>query len=186
MKEKKELQAGHADYVARRAFLKKAAVGTVFSMQAIESLAKSDLQVSSALAATATLNMAGTWDIILDAIFPCYPGFHVVQNGSNLTGDLMGSPLTGSITSGAITRTLEGIVTGNRHEWHMGIDYFSLRCQACGRPPRNECEGGETLMAARNLAALLLAGGAGFPLPSPACVERAGHAPMFSVLAGTI
>ncbi len=52
MTEKKVQQAGHAEQVARRAFMKKAAMGAALAVPAIESLTKSDILVKSALAAT--------------------------------------------------------------------------------------------------------------------------------------
>ena len=52
MKQKKKQSASHAESVARRAFIKKAALSAVFAVPALESLTKSDLLVKSALAAT--------------------------------------------------------------------------------------------------------------------------------------
>jgi hypothetical protein len=52
MQEKKQQQSSHADHVARRAFIKKAAIGAAFAIPAMETFTKSDILVKSALAAS--------------------------------------------------------------------------------------------------------------------------------------
>ena len=52
MQEKKQQQLSHADHVARRAFIKKAAIGAAFAIPAMETFTKSDILVKSALAAS--------------------------------------------------------------------------------------------------------------------------------------
>ena len=52
MQEKKQQQLSHADHVARRAFIKKAAIGAAFAVPAMETFTKSDILVKSALAAS--------------------------------------------------------------------------------------------------------------------------------------
>jgi hypothetical protein len=58
MQEKHSQSSSHAEHVARRAFIKKAAVGAAFAVPVLESLTKSDVLVKSALAATVP-----TWTI---------------------------------------------------------------------------------------------------------------------------
>jgi hypothetical protein len=52
MRAKQKRQPSHAEHVARRAFIKKAALGAAFAVPAIESLTNSDMLIKSALAAT--------------------------------------------------------------------------------------------------------------------------------------
>lgn len=55
MKEKSMQSSSHAEHVARRAFIKQAALGAVFAVPAIETFTKSDILMKSALAATVPL-----------------------------------------------------------------------------------------------------------------------------------
>jgi len=52
MSEKKTRPAGHAEHIARRAFIKRAALGAAFAVPVMDSLTKSEILVKSALAAT--------------------------------------------------------------------------------------------------------------------------------------
>ncbi len=63
MQEQKKQPPSHAEHVARRAFIKHAALGAVLAAPAIESVTKSDLLVKSALAATGQ-----TWTITTQII----------------------------------------------------------------------------------------------------------------------
>ena len=125
MKEKNVQQAGHAGRVARRAFMKKAAIGAALAVPAIESLTKSDILVKSALAATVPINVTGTWNgemYISGNPWSTLPGVQLTQTGSAISGLASTFPITGTINGanivfswnvGVVLYTLTGIVTGN-------------------------------------------------------------------------
>jgi len=52
MSEQKKQPTGHAGHIARRTFIKRAALGAVLAAPAMESVTKSEILVKSALAAT--------------------------------------------------------------------------------------------------------------------------------------
>jgi hypothetical protein len=68
MPEQQSQQPNRAERVARRAFIKKAALGAACAVPVIESLTKSDLLVKSALAATAPV-----WRIMA-SVYPASEG----------------------------------------------------------------------------------------------------------------
>ena len=63
MQKKAKQPASHAESVARRAFIKRAALGAMFAVPAVESLTKSDILVKSALAATGTVLLVHHWTL---------------------------------------------------------------------------------------------------------------------------
>ena len=58
MKEQKQPQSSHAEQVARRAFIRKAAVGAVLAMPAVESWTKASMLAKATLVSTGI-----TWTI---------------------------------------------------------------------------------------------------------------------------
>jgi len=58
VQEKNKQQSGHAEHVARRAFIKKAAVGAALAVPVIESFTASDMLAKAATAASGL-----TWTI---------------------------------------------------------------------------------------------------------------------------
>ena len=101
-------QTGHAEHVARRAFIKKAAISAALAVPAIESLTKSDILVKSALASTVqtwtvtatysppnggtvmplTQQVANGADALGIVIFPAGPVYSIVtitDNGNPVT-----------------------------------------------------------------------------------------------------
>lgn len=131
MQEQKQQQRSHAERVARRAFIKRAALSAVGAVPAMETLTRSDLLVRSALAATGPADVTGTWHISFGNGSPAPSDFHLQQSGSSLTGDLLAEPLTGSLSGnhitfsaafGAFMRTLAGTVTGNTMSGTWSLD----------------------------------------------------------------
>lgn len=110
---KKQVQPTHAArLVARRSFMKKAAVGAALAVPVIESLTKSDILVKSALAASAprqfTITTAVNTGAGSGSITPPGPGF---QNGS--VGVNQGANQTFSIQPAANYVIFRVIVTEN-------------------------------------------------------------------------
>ena len=122
----------HAEHVARRAFIKKAAVGAVFALPAIESLTKSDILVKSALAASApTVDVTGHWtgpatggtvDMTLTQSGSSVQGQDNVAPGGTIAGSVSGNHLSmtdddhqGHITTASATingNTMTGTFSG--------------------------------------------------------------------------
>jgi len=86
MKEKKAQQSNHAEHVARRAFIKKAAVSAALAVPAIESLTKSDILVKSALAASVSWTVTASRDPLSVGPGTVTPATQLVANGANAQG----------------------------------------------------------------------------------------------------
>ena len=126
MKQNKMPPSGYAGHVARRSFIKKAALGAVLAVPAIESLTKSDILVKSALAATTGINLTGNWtgSTHNNTTNSNDPGsLSLIQTGNNvsgtstgggvLTGIVSGTTFTFTIVNGGTTTTGSGPVSGN-------------------------------------------------------------------------
>ena len=110
MSTEKSQQPSHAERVARRAFIKKAAVGAAFAVPVLESITKSDLLLRSALAATAPLNSAQVpTRTITTSVYPLSEG----------TGTVLAIPQT-VVNGGNVSVTVTP--TGASYWWAYRID----------------------------------------------------------------
>ncbi len=114
MTKKQKQQPNHADQVARRAFIRKVAVGAVFALPAVESLTKSDLLVKSALAATVP-----TWvvlaDMFTESLGSVSPASQTVPNGGTASIQVTPNPM--AMVTGFQYRIDGGLM------WEMGMSF---------------------------------------------------------------